>query len=154
MVRVRVTCLAMVSWLIPPTSFLLLPKLRLGHCVCIPAISAVQFLVSRFAASFRQEAHRVLSAWSGILFQYGPHVILLVNMFLMWSLRRGGTPRAFIPVRSFLFVGLRPVACCILLVFGTFQVSCCRMGGVFLVFHFRISLYVWWASSACSLAPS
>ena len=35
------------------------------------------------ASSFRQEAHRALSAWSGILFQYGPHFILLISMFLM-----------------------------------------------------------------------
>ena len=35
------------SLLSSPTFFLLLPKLRLEHCVCIPAINAVQFLVFR-----------------------------------------------------------------------------------------------------------
>ena len=108
---------------------------------------------SRFASSFRQDAHRALSAGSMILFQYGPHFILLVSMFLMWSLRRGGTPRAFIPVRSSLFVGLRHVACRILFLASS-SFSCPRMGGVFFIFHFKISFYAWWASRACSLAPS
>ena len=117
-----------------------LSKLRLDYCVCIPAISAVQFLVYRLLLrSFQQGAQRALSApWSGILFQYGPHFILLVSMFFMWFLRRGGTPRAFIPVRSFQFVGLKPVACCILFLASS-SFSCHRMGGVFLVFHLSIS---------------
>ena len=79
--------------------------------------------------------------------------ILLDSMFLMWSLRYGGTPRAFIPVRSFLFASLRPVACCILFLASS-SFSCHRMGGAFFIYHFRISLYAWWASDACSLAPS
>ena len=127
------TCLARVSWLISPTSFFFAVAQAASWRLCLHSSHECCSVSSVLIASpFLQEAHRALSAWSGILLQDGPHFILLVSTFLMWHLRRGGTPRAFVPVMSFLFVSLRRVACCILFLASS-SLPCHRMGRVLFI---------------------
>src|SRR5882757_3050573 len=88
-----------------------------------------------------------------MLFQNGPHLILLNRRHLMWSFRQGGTPRAFTPFSSLSFVGQRPVISSILS-FATSRVSWHGIGFTFLEYHFSRALYMCLASSVWSLTPS
>ena len=88
-----------------------------------------------------------------MLAQYVPHLILLVSMFLVWSLSRGGIPCVLTPFSSFLLVGRRPVISSILF-FASSRTSWWGIATVSLVCHLRMASYVWRASRACSLAPS
>ena len=64
--------------------------------VCIPAISAVQFLVYRLLLLFGRRRIEPFLRGLGYCSSCGLPFILPVSMFLMWSFRRGGMPRASI----------------------------------------------------------
>src|SRR5258706_2929632 len=102
---------------------------------------------------FLHSEHIALSAHPGILSQKVPHFILPISRHLRWSLRRGGTPRALTPLRSFPFLGRSPVVASTS-AFASSKGSWWRIGVTPLVCHCSNALYMCLALRAWSLAPS